>query len=123
MAELEAAIARLRRVPARAADRTAGRSLDGFGTAHLTFVTVDRDRDRARRRWIERLSRRYAQDFGPLVDRYGVAGTPEQCAEQIERFHAAGCGYFLLNPICEPAEEQEQVEMLAAEVVPLLSGR
>jgi len=100
-----------------------GRSLQGFATAHLTFVTVDRDRERARRRWIERLSRRYAQDFAPLVDRYGIAGTPEQCAEQIERFREAGCHYFLLNPICEPAEESEQVELLAAEVVPRLRGR
>lgn len=107
----------------RATAAAAGRSLDGFAAAHLAFVTVDRDRDRARRRWIERLSHRYAQDFAPLVDRYGIAGTPEQCAEQIERFRAAGCAGFLLNPICEPAEEQEQVELLAAEVVPLLRGR
>jgi probable F420-dependent oxidoreductase len=106
----------------RAAAGAAGRSLDGFATAHLTFITVDRDPDRARAAWVARLSRRYAQDFGPLADRYGVIGTPEQCAERLERFREAGCRYFLLNAICEPAEEREQLETIAAEVLPRLRG-
>jgi len=89
-------------------------------TAHLTFITLDRDRDRARRRWVSRLSARYAQDFGPLADRYGVIGTADECLEQIERFRAAGCGYFLLNPICEPEEEGEQLEGIASELLPRL---
>jgi probable F420-dependent oxidoreductase len=97
-----------------------GRALDGFTTAHLTFITLDRDRDRARRRWVSRLSARYAQDFGPLADRYGVIGTADECLEQIERFRAAGCGYFLLNPICEPEEEGEQLEAIASELLPRL---
>jgi probable F420-dependent oxidoreductase len=97
-----------------------GRVLDGFTTAHLTFITLDRDRERARRRWVHRLSLRYAQDFGPLADRYGVIGTADECLERIERFRAAGCGYFLLNPICEPEDEREQLEAIATEVLPRL---
>jgi probable F420-dependent oxidoreductase len=107
----------------RAAAEAAGRSLDGFVTAHLTFITVGHDHERARRVWVERLSRRYAQDFGPLAAKYGIIGTPEQCAEQLDRFVRAGCGYFLMNPICEPAEEREQLELIAAEVVPRLASR
>jgi probable F420-dependent oxidoreductase len=97
-----------------------GRSLDGFATAHLTFITVGRDYERARAAWVARLSRRYNQDFGPLAERYGVIGTPEQCAERLAAFRAAGCAYFLLNAICEPAEEREQLETIAAEVLPRL---
>jgi probable F420-dependent oxidoreductase len=97
-----------------------GRSLDGFATAHLTFITVGRDYERARAAWVARLSRRYNQDFGPLAERYGVIGTPEQCAERLAAFRAAGCEYFLLNAICEPAEEREQLETIAAEVLPRL---
>jgi len=107
----------------RAAAAAAGRALDHFATAHLTFITVGRDRERARATWVARLSERYAQDFGPLADRYGVIGTPEQCAERLEEFRAAGCTYFLLNPICPPAEEREQLEQIAAEVLPRLRGR
>lgn len=107
----------------RAAASAAGRSLDGFAAAHLTFITVGTDGDRARRMWIERLSKRYAQDFTPLADKYGVIGTPAQCIEQIERFRAAGCSYFLLNPIGPIEEEREQLEMMAADILPHFRAR
>lgn len=102
----------------RAAAQAQGRSLDGFATAHLTFITVGRDYERARQAWVQRLSRRYAQDFGPLAQKYGVIGTPEQCCEQLERFRAAGCRTFLINAICDPDEEREQIETIGAEILP-----
>jgi probable F420-dependent oxidoreductase len=102
----------------QAAAEAAGRSLDGFVMAHLTFITVGRDGERARRQWIERISKRYAQDFTPLADKYGVFGTPDQCIEQLHRFHRAGCSYFILSPSCPSEEEREQLEMMAAEIVP-----
>ncbi len=102
----------------RAAAEAHGRTLDGFATAHLTFITVGRDYERARAAWVQRLSKRYAQDFGPLAQKYGVIGTPEQCCEQLERFRAAGCRTFLLNAICEPADEREQIETIGAEILP-----
>jgi len=107
----------------RAAAAAHGRPLDGFATAHLTFITVGRDREQARAAWVARLSARYAQDFGPLAERYGVLGTPEQCAERLEAYRAAGCSYFLLNAICDPREEREQLERIAADVLPRLAGR
>ncbi len=102
----------------REAAAAQGRELEGFVTAHLTFITVGRDYEGARRAWVARLSQRYAQDFGPLADKYGVMGTPAQCAERIEAFRAAGCQYFLMNAICEPPEEREQLEIIAAEILP-----
>ena len=107
----------------RAAADAASRSLDGFVAAHLTFITVGRDYETARDQWVRRLSARYAQDFGPLAGRYGVIGTPEQCAEQLERFRAAGCGYFLINPIGDPSEERAQLEVIAAEILPRFGSR
>ena len=106
----------------RTAAADAGRSLEGFVAAHLTFITVGRDYESAERRWVERLSRRYAQDFGPLARKYGVIGTPEQCLEQLDRFAAAGCGYFLMNPIGDPADERDQIEAIAADILPRLPG-
>jgi probable F420-dependent oxidoreductase len=106
----------------RAAAHAAGRPLDGFATAHLTFITVGRDFESARDKWVNRLSLRYAQDFGPLAGRYGIIGTPEQCAEQLQRFRAAGCAYFLMNAICDVAEERDQLEQIAADVMPRLRG-
>jgi probable F420-dependent oxidoreductase len=96
----------------------AGRRLDGFVAAHLTFITVGRDYESAERTWVRILSRRYAQDFGPLARKYGVIGTPEQCAEQLERFARAGCHYFVMNPVGDPQDEREQLEAIASEVIP-----
>src|SRR5207237_7593431 len=45
----------------------------------------------------------------PLADRFGVIGTPEQCAARLAEFRDAGCTYFLLNAICEPPNEREQI--------------
>jgi len=107
----------------RAAADAARRSLDGFVTAHLTFITLGRDYETARARWVKRLSARYAQDFGPLAAKYGVIGTAAQCLEQLERFRTAGCAYFLLNAICDVPEERDQLEQIAAEILPKLSAR
>ena len=106
----------------RAAAAAAGRTLDRFAAAHLAFVTVGRDWESAKAVWAAALTKRYAQDFEPLARKYGIIGTPEQCAEQLERFRAAGCNYVILNPIGPAAEERGQVERLAAEVVPKLRG-
>lgn len=107
----------------RAAAQAAGRTLDGFTAAHLAFVTIGRDRERARTTWVEYLSRRYAQDFGPLAGKYGVIGTPEQCAEQVARFREAGCTYVVVNPIGDPRDEREQLEAFAADVFPRFRDR
>jgi probable F420-dependent oxidoreductase len=103
----------------REAAANAGRSLDGFVAAHLAFITLGRDHESARATWVRLLSRRYAQDFGPLAGRYGIIGTPGQCAERIEQFRQAGCAYFIMNAICDPADEAEHLERIAADVIPL----
>jgi probable F420-dependent oxidoreductase len=102
----------------RAAAADAGRSLEGFAAAHLAFVTVGRDWETAKAAWVRTLSKRYAQDFEPLARKYGIIGTPEQCAEQIERFRAAGCTYMLINAIGDPRDERAQLEAIAADVLP-----
>jgi probable F420-dependent oxidoreductase len=106
----------------RSAAAAAGRTLDGFAAAHLAFVTVGRDWESAKAVWAEALTKRYAQDFEPLARKYGIIGTPDQCAETLSRFRAAGCNYVILNPIGPAAQEREQVERLAADVVPKLRG-
>jgi probable F420-dependent oxidoreductase len=96
----------------------AGRTLDGFVNAHLTFITVGSDYERARTTWVRLLGKRYAQDFGPLAGKYGIIGTPAQCAEQLARFIDAGCGCFVMNPICDNEDAERQFEQIAAEILP-----
>jgi probable F420-dependent oxidoreductase len=107
----------------RRAAEEAGRRLEGFVAAHLTFVTVGRDYESAERTWVRILSNRYAQDFGPLARKYGVIGTPAQCGEQIDRFLQAGCRYFVMNPIGDLADEAAQLETIASEIIPRFQPR
>jgi probable F420-dependent oxidoreductase len=104
----------------RDAAGAAGRKTSGFEFAHLAFITVGRDWESAKAVWVAHLSRRYAQDFEPLARKYGVIGTPQQCAEQLARFADAGCTYFVVNVIGEPRDEREQLERIAADVIPRL---
>jgi len=107
----------------RAAAHAQGRSLDGFTRAHLTFITVGRDHESARATWVRLLSQRYAQDFGPLAQKYGVIGTAEQCAEQLERFRAAGVDYFIMDSICDLADEASHLDTIARDILPRFRGR
>jgi probable F420-dependent oxidoreductase len=101
-----------------AAAASAGRSLDAFTPAHMPFITVGRDYETARATWVRLLSKQYAQDFGPLAGKYGVIGTPAQCAEQLHPFVEAGCRYFVFNSVVDAPEEQAHLETIAAEIIP-----
>ncbi len=64
----------------------------------------------------------YVQDHFPdsWLDELAVAGTPQQCAEQIRRFGAAGVDNLVLLP--QPtASAAELLEKAASEVLPLLA--
>ena len=102
----------------QAAAVAAGRTLEKFTPAHLTFITVGRDYETAKATWVRLLSTRYAQDFGPLAGKYGVIGTPAQCAEQLQRFVEAGCRYFVMDSIVDVADERTHLETIAAELIP-----
>ncbi len=106
----------LQRIERAAAD--VGRTLEGFVPAHLTFIAVGRDYESAEKTWVRLLSKRYAQDFAPLARKYGIIGTPPQCAEQLDRFVQAGCRYFLMDAICDLPDEREQLEVIAAQILP-----
>ena len=101
-----------------AAAAGANRSLENFTAAHLTFITVGKDYESAKATWVRLLSKRYAQDFGPLAQKYGVIGTPAHCAEQLQRFVEAGCRYFVMDSIVDVADEQAHLETIAADVIP-----
>ena len=91
----------------------------GFPIAKRVYIAVDDDAERGRERMAAALNRLYGffglKDMTPV----SVYGPPEACVRGLRDVAAAGAGMILLNPLFDDAE---QMERLAAEVVPQLSG-
>ena len=66
------------------------------------------------------MSIRYNMDFRKAAARYAALGTPEQVAERIRAFHAAGVRHAVLDLLGPYEQRTAQIERFAAEVMPLL---
>ena len=104
---------------ARAAEK-ADRKLERFGTGHLLFMRLDDSREVALEAATAHLSRRYAMDFRRAADRYSALGRPEDVAERIHAFRAAGLRHVVLDLVGPIEDRDEQLERFASEVRPLL---
>ena len=95
--------------------------------AHFTigkrvYLMVDDDAERARERVLAWLWRIYGKM--PGIESVPVSGTPDDVARRLTEVIDAGAEMLLLNPIgADVAENREQMERLAAEVIPQLGQR
>ena len=93
--------------------------------AHFTigkrvYLMVDDDAARARERVLAGLGRIYGEM--PGIESVPVWGTPGDVARGLREVIDAGAQMLLLNPVgADVAENREQMERLAAEVIPQLS--
>jgi alkanesulfonate monooxygenase SsuD/methylene tetrahydromethanopterin reductase-like flavin-dependent oxidoreductase (luciferase family) len=80
---------------------------------------IDDDPARARDRVLAGLHRIYGAM--PGVDAVPVSGIPDDVAGRLAEVVDAGAEMLLLNPVGDDvAQDREQMERLAAEVIPLL---
>ena len=91
-----------------------------FGTGHLLFTRIDDSYEKALDAATETLSVRYAMDFRKAAQRYCALGRPDQVAERIRDFHAAGVRHVILDLLGPYEQRKNQIEMFAAEAMPLL---
>jgi probable F420-dependent oxidoreductase len=100
----------------REALNESGRPVRDFPIAKRVYVAVDEDAGRARKRMNAELERLYGfRSEG--IEAAAVAGTPANCAREVQKVAEAGAELILFTPMFEPAA---QVERLAASVIPLL---
>jgi probable F420-dependent oxidoreductase len=92
-----------------------GRSPDTFRIGKRVYVHVDDDPDRARQRLEDALTQHYGRSGW---SEHVFTGSPEMCAAGIRAVVDAGAELILFNPLVDDAE---QLERLAAEVIPALS--
>ena len=96
-----------------------GKDPKRFTIGKRVYVTVDDDTRTARRRVLDGLHRIYGDMRG--IDAVPVSGTPDEVARGLREVIGAGAEMLLLNPVGETvAEDREQMERLAAEVIPQL---
>jgi probable F420-dependent oxidoreductase len=93
----------------------AGRDPASIEIGKRVYVGVDRDRDRAGRRMAEYFGGFYGR--AELAAEVSVWGSVDQVVAGLHDVTAAGAELVMLNPVFD---EVEQLEVLAAEVVPRL---
>ncbi len=91
-----------------------------FRIGKRVYLIVDDDAARARERVLAGLHRIYGSM--PGVEAVPVSGTPSDVARGLREVIDAGAQMLLLHPVgASLAEDREQMERLAAEVIPQLS--
>lgn len=102
---------------ARAALEEQGRDPSTFQIAKRVYIVVDDDAGRARQRAADELHKIYAHFNLPQIEAVAVYGPPADCVEGVRAVIEAGAELVLFSPL---ANEAEQMERLAAEVMPRL---
>lgn len=91
-----------------------------FAIGKRVYLMVDDDAAKARERVLAGLDRIYGRM--PGVQDVPVSGTPDEVARGLREVIDAGAQMVLLNPVgIDTGENREQMERLAAEVIPQLS--
>jgi len=91
-----------------------------FTIGKRVYLMVDDDAARARERVLDGLDRIYGRM--PGVQDVPVSGTPDDVVRGLREVIDAGAQMVLLNPVgTDAAENHEQMERLAAEVIPQLT--
>lgn len=104
----------------RAALAEAGRDPASFGIAKRVYIAVDDDPEKARARVESGLRRIYGDAAIPNLMGVAVRGTPAQCVEGVREVIEAGAERILFTVL--PPDEREQMERLAADVIPHLEA-
>ena len=102
----------------RLAALAAGREAEAVRGAVFLWACADEDSDWARRTGTAFVSATYAQDFGPLAERYLALGSPEEVADRFRQFAAAGASTILIQVAADAAERRRVVDTLAHAVLP-----
>jgi probable F420-dependent oxidoreductase len=95
-----------------------GRDMSTFTPGLFIFASVHPNGDEARRMCAEKLGKQYNQDFSKLVAKYALAGTPEECQKRLKEYLDAGAKMVILPSACRPEHNDENLRLLAKEVIP-----
>ena len=98
----------------------AGREAGAVRGGLFIFTCVNEDRQTALDLANEQLSRQYNQDFSNLVEKYTIAGSPEDCAARAKEYIDAGATAIMFSHGCPPDYAEENTTLIAEALLPLL---
>jgi alkanesulfonate monooxygenase SsuD/methylene tetrahydromethanopterin reductase-like flavin-dependent oxidoreductase (luciferase family) len=100
-----------------------GRDPAAIETALFAWACVEADGRRAVEHAAERLGVIYGSDMRAATERYGVAGSPSECAQRLAEYHAAGVDRVIFAPLGgDGSGQMEMLETIATELMPHLRG-
>lgn len=82
------------------------------------FTCVHEDRDTALDLANQQLSKQYNQDFTELVEKYTIAGSPEDCIARVQQYVDAGARSIMFSQGCPPDYVDENTRLIAEAVIP-----
>jgi probable F420-dependent oxidoreductase len=82
------------------------------------FTCVHEDRATALDLANQQLSKQYNQDFTELVEKYTIAGSPQDCIERIQQYIDAGARTIMFSQGCPPDYVDENTRLIAESVIP-----
>jgi alkanesulfonate monooxygenase SsuD/methylene tetrahydromethanopterin reductase-like flavin-dependent oxidoreductase (luciferase family) len=100
-----------------------GRNPRAVTTHAHCYIAVSSDGTKARRVVREVVGTMYGQDFTGHRARYLVAGTPDECVDQLAAYLDAGAHGFLFALAVEPDDEIDALKTLGDAVLPALRTR
>ena len=100
----------------RAALAEAGRPPGDFPIAKRVYIAIDEDAERARNRMNAALERIYGTRV-PAIEAAAITGPAADCVREVNQVAAAGAELILFTALFD---QREQMEMLAAAVLPKL---
>ena len=82
------------------------------------FTCVHESRDRALELANEQLSKQYNQDFSKLVEKYTIAGSPDDCIARLREYIDAGARTIMFSQGCPPEYVEENTRLIAETIIP-----
>jgi probable F420-dependent oxidoreductase len=101
----------------------AGRDPHAVSSHPHCYISVASDGNRARRAAAEVVGGMYGQDFTGRRAQYLVAGTADECIDQLAAYLDAGADGFVFALAVEPRDEIDAIETLGGSVLPALRAR
>lgn len=96
----------------------AGRPEGTVAGGLFIFTCVHEDRETALDLANQQLSKQYNQDFSELVEKYTIAGSPEDCIARLQQYIDAGARTVMFSQGCPPDYVEENTRLIAEAVIP-----